>query len=229
MVDDGKRTLDDVIEGADIFLGCSGPKVLTQEMVKKMARAPMILALANPEPEILPPLAKEVRPDAIICTGRSDYPNQVNNVLCFPFIFRGALEVMNNFNLHTPTRILFGKGAIAGLREQIPHDARVLITYGGGSVKKTGVLDQVLDALKGMDVLEFGGIEPNPAYETLMNAVKLVREQKVTFLLAVGGGSVLDGTKFIAAAANYPENIDPWHILQTGGKEIKSAIRWAVC
>ncbi len=76
VVDDGKRTLDDVIEGADIFLGCSGPKVLTREMVKKMARAPMIPALANPEPEILPPLAKEVRPDAIICTGRSDYPNR---------------------------------------------------------------------------------------------------------------------------------------------------------
>lgn len=91
--DNGKRSLDDVIEGADIFLGCSGPKVLTPEMVKKMARAPMILALANPEPEILPPLAKEVRPDAIICTGRSDYSNQVNNVLCFPFIFRGALDV----------------------------------------------------------------------------------------------------------------------------------------
>lgn len=91
--DDGKRTLEDVIEGADIFLGCSGPKVLTQEMVQKMARAPMILALANPEPEILPPLAKAVREDAIICTGRSDYPNQVNNVLCFPFIFRGALDV----------------------------------------------------------------------------------------------------------------------------------------
>ncbi|EFS3074392.1 NADP-dependent oxaloacetate-decarboxylating malate dehydrogenase [Salmonella enterica] len=91
--DSGKRTLDEVIDGADIFLGCSGPKVLTQEMVKKMARAPMILALANPEPEILPPLAKDVRPDAIICTGRSDYPNQVNNVLCFPFIFRGALDV----------------------------------------------------------------------------------------------------------------------------------------
>ncbi|WP_130099708.1 NADP-dependent oxaloacetate-decarboxylating malate dehydrogenase [Siccibacter turicensis] len=91
--DNGKRTLDDVIEGADIFLGCSGPKVLTSEMVKKMGTAPLILALANPEPEILPPLAKEVRPDAIICTGRSDYPNQVNNVLCFPFIFRGALDV----------------------------------------------------------------------------------------------------------------------------------------
>lgn len=93
VVDDGRRTLDDVIAGADIFLGCSGPKVLTQDMVKKMAEAPLILALANPEPEILPPLAKEVRPDAIICTGRSDYPNQVNNVLCFPFIFRGALDV----------------------------------------------------------------------------------------------------------------------------------------
>jgi len=91
--DDGKRTLAEVVDGADIFLGCSGPKVLTPEMVKKMARQPLILALANPEPEILPPLAKEVRPDAIICTGRSDYPNQVNNVLCFPFIFRGALDV----------------------------------------------------------------------------------------------------------------------------------------
>nr|WP_024965319.1 NADP-dependent oxaloacetate-decarboxylating malate dehydrogenase [Pantoea sp. IMH] len=91
--DNGKRTLDAVIAEADIFLGCSGPKVMTPEMVKKMARDPLILALANPEPEILPPLAKEVRPDAIICTGRSDYPNQVNNVLCFPFIFRGALDV----------------------------------------------------------------------------------------------------------------------------------------
>ena len=87
------RTLADAIVGADIFLGLSGPKVLTQEMVKGMARDPLILALANPEPEILPELAKAVRPDAIIATGRSDYPNQVNNVLCFPFIFRGALDV----------------------------------------------------------------------------------------------------------------------------------------
>lgn len=76
MVDDGKRTLDDVIEGADIFPGLFRPESADPEMVKKMARAPMIPALANPEPEILPPLAKEVRPDAIICTGRSDYPNQ---------------------------------------------------------------------------------------------------------------------------------------------------------
>ncbi|URG48298.1 NADP-dependent oxaloacetate-decarboxylating malate dehydrogenase [Pectobacterium quasiaquaticum] len=91
--DKGARKLADVIPDADIFLGCSGPGVLTPEMVKTMAPRPLIMALANPEPEILPPLAKEVRPDAIICTGRSDYPNQVNNVLCFPFIFRGALDV----------------------------------------------------------------------------------------------------------------------------------------
>lgn len=131
---------------------------------------------------------------------------------------------MFNFNLHTPTRILFGKGAIADLRAQIPADARVLVTWGGGSVKKTGVLDQVLSALDGFDVVEFGGIEPNPSYETLMDAVKIAREQKITFLLAVGGGSVLDGTKFIAAAAHYEDGIDPWEILQTGGRHIKSAI-----
>ncbi|MCH7929613.1 MAG: NADP-dependent malic enzyme [Proteobacteria bacterium] len=87
------RTLAEAIEGADIFLGLSGPGVLKPEMVKTMADAPMILALANPTPEILPELAREARPDAIIATGRSDYPNQVNNVLCFPFIFRGALDV----------------------------------------------------------------------------------------------------------------------------------------
>ncbi|MEI7256526.1 NADP-dependent oxaloacetate-decarboxylating malate dehydrogenase [Dickeya dadantii] len=91
--DNGSRSLADVIPNADIFLGCSGPGVLTQDMVKTMAPRPLIMALANPEPEILPPLVKEVRPDAIVCTGRSDYPNQVNNVLCFPFIFRGALDV----------------------------------------------------------------------------------------------------------------------------------------
>lgn len=91
--DTGLRNLKDVISRADIFLGCSREKVLTQEMVKLMADSPIILALANPEPEILPDLVKSVREDAIICTGRSDYPNQVNNVLCFPFIFRGALDV----------------------------------------------------------------------------------------------------------------------------------------
>ena len=91
--DNGQRSLADAIPNADIFLGCSAAGALTQEMVKTMGPNPLILALANPEPEILPPLAKAVRPDAIVCTGRSDYPNQVNNVLCFPFIFRGALDV----------------------------------------------------------------------------------------------------------------------------------------
>ena len=93
IADNGMRVLKDAIVDADIFLGLSGPKLVTPEMVKTMAAHPLILALANPEPEILPPLAKEARPDAIICTGRSDFPNQVNNVLCFPFIFRGALDV----------------------------------------------------------------------------------------------------------------------------------------
>ncbi len=87
------RTLDQVIDGADIFLGLSAPGVLKAEMVARMAEAPLIMALANPVPEIMPEVAKQARPDAIICTGRSDYPNQVNNVLCFPYIFRGALDV----------------------------------------------------------------------------------------------------------------------------------------
>jgi malate dehydrogenase (oxaloacetate-decarboxylating)(NADP+) len=87
------RTLDDVIDGADIFLGLSAPGVLKPEMAARMAEHPFIMALANPTPEIMPEEAKKVRPDAMICTGRSDYPNQVNNVLCFPYIFRGALDV----------------------------------------------------------------------------------------------------------------------------------------
>ncbi len=136
---------------------------------------------------------------------------------------------MNNFNLHTPTRILFGKGAIAGLREQIPHDARVLITYGGGSVKKTGVLDQVLDALKGMDVLEFGGIEPNPAYETLMNAVKLVREQKVTFLLAVGGGSDWTAPNLSPQRLTIRKISIRGTFCKRAAKRLKAPSRWAVC
>ena len=88
-----KRTLDEVIDGADLFLGLSGPNVLKPEMVAKMAKRPIIFALANPTPEIMPDAARKVAPDAIIATGRSDFPNQVNNVLCFPFIFRGALDV----------------------------------------------------------------------------------------------------------------------------------------
>ncbi len=129
---------------------------------------------------------------------------------------------MQNFTLHTPTKVLFGTGQIAQLTQEIPADARILITYGGGSIKQNGVLDQVHQALKGFDFLEFGGIEPNPTYETLMKAVELCRTKGINFLLAVGGGSVLDGTKFIAAAVNYPQ--DPWHILETTGRDITEAL-----
>lgn len=129
---------------------------------------------------------------------------------------------MNNFVLHTPTRILFGQGQIAHLAAEIPAGSRVLITFGGGSVKNNGVMAQVYHALEGFDVQAFGGIEPNPSFETLMQAVEVVKREKITFLLAVGGGSVLDGTKFIAAAAFYPQ--DPWHILQTGGTDIQQAL-----
>lgn len=131
---------------------------------------------------------------------------------------------MNNFTLHTPTKVLFGKGQIAQLREQLPADARVLITYGGGSVVRSGLLAQIRTELAGMTLFEFGGIEPNPAYETLMGAVELARAEKVDFLLAVGGGSVLDGTKFIAAATPYDPAREPWHILETVGSEVRSAI-----
>ncbi|MCX0422824.1 alcohol dehydrogenase [Aeromonas veronii] len=131
---------------------------------------------------------------------------------------------MNNFTLHTPTKILFGQGQIAQLREQLPSDARVMITYGGGSVVRSGLLEQIRSELAGFTLFEFGGIEPNPAYETLMGAVELARAKRVDFLLAVGGGSVLDGTKFIAAAAHYDLARDPWHILETVGSEVRSAI-----
>ncbi|WP_279488718.1 alcohol dehydrogenase [Aeromonas veronii] len=131
---------------------------------------------------------------------------------------------MNNFTLHTPTKILFGQGQIAQLREQLPSDARVMITYGGGSVVRSGLLEQIRNELAGMTLFEFGGIEPNPAYETLMGAVELARAERVDFLLAVGGGSVLDGSKFIAAAAHYDLAKDPWHILETVGSEVHSAI-----
>ena len=133
-------------------------------------------------------------------------------------------STMQNFILHTPTKILFGKDQIADVAGQIPADARILITYGGGSVKKNGVLDQVYSALAGRDVREFSGIEPNPTYETLMKAVEVVKAENIDFLLAVGGGSVVDGTKFIAAAARYTANGDAWHILQTVGSHIADAV-----
>lgn len=129
---------------------------------------------------------------------------------------------MNNFSLHLATKVLFGQGQIAQLPTVIPADARVLITYGGGSIKRNGVLDQVHQALKGYHLFEFGGIEPNPTFETLMQAVEIVHNNKIDFLLAVGGGSVLDGTKFIAAAADHVG--DTWEIVTSGGKVVTNAL-----
>ncbi len=119
---------------------------------------------------------------------------------------------MRNFEFYNPVRICFGKGEIVQLSKLVPKGANILLTYGGGSIKKNGVYDQVMAALKGFKVIEFSGIEANPHYETLMKGVALVKAHKIDFLLAVGGGSVLDGTKFIAAAALW-EGSDPWEIL----------------
>ena len=129
---------------------------------------------------------------------------------------------MNNFTFRNPTRIHFGKGQIAKIREEIPADARVLITYGGGSIKKNGVLDQVHAALENITFFEFGGIEPNPHFETLMKAVELVKQEKISYLLAVGGGSVVDGTKFIAGAAFYDD--DPVEMLYTRAAKVTKAL-----
>lgn len=124
---------------------------------------------------------------------------------------------MENFVYHYPTRIVFGKGSIAQLSELVPAEAKTLITYGGGSIKKNGVYDQVTTALKGRRTLEFGGIEPNPHYETCMKAVELIRKEKCDYLLAVGGGSVIDATKFIAAAVRY-QGKDPWDMMTDWSK-----------
>jgi len=129
---------------------------------------------------------------------------------------------MNNFEYHNPTRILFGAGQIASAAKHIPAGARVLMLYGGGSIKANGTYEEVKAALSGHTLLEFGGIEPNPHYETLMRAVELIRAEKIDFLLAVGGGSVIDGTKFVAAAAVYDG--EPWDILARGGKVVKGAL-----
>lgn len=119
---------------------------------------------------------------------------------------------MNNFEFQNPTRLIFGKGQIARLSQELPRDKKILVTFGGGSVKANGVYDKVMEALEGFDYIEFWGIEPNPKVETLRKAVKLCKEEGVGFILAVGGGSVLDGTKLIAAAACV-EN-DAWELVR---------------
>jgi len=129
---------------------------------------------------------------------------------------------MDNFTFHNPTRLHFGKGQIARLGQEFPDDARILLLAGGGSIKQNGVLAQVMQALGKRTVREFWGVEANPDFDTLMKAVELVRREKLDWILPVGGGSVLDGAKFVAAAVNYPR--DPWQILVTAGVDVTEAL-----
>ena len=130
---------------------------------------------------------------------------------------------MQNFIYKNPTEILFGRGMIAEIAGRVPEDAPVLFLYGGGSIKRNGVYDQVKAALKKHRAVEFGGIEANPFYETCLAAVDVVKRERVGFILAVGGGSVLDAGKFIAAAARF-SGADPWDILRSGGKAVQAAL-----
>ena len=119
---------------------------------------------------------------------------------------------MQNFQFVNPTKVIFGKGQILKLPKVIPSGSKVLVLYGGGSVKKSGLLASIKEVLKNYELGEFGGIEPNPTYETLMLAVELIRKENYDFLLAVGGGSVIDGTKFVAAAVPFTQD-DPWKMI----------------
>ncbi|HTG66572.1 MAG TPA: iron-containing alcohol dehydrogenase [Flavobacterium sp.] len=119
---------------------------------------------------------------------------------------------MLNFELYNPTKLVFGKGQISKLSELVPQGAKILLAYGGGSIFKNGIHQQVIENLKGFEIVEFGGIEPNPHFETLMKAVEVIKAEKIDFILAVGGGSVIDGVKFISAAVNFEGN--PIDILQ---------------
>ncbi|MDR2912084.1 MAG: iron-containing alcohol dehydrogenase [Alistipes sp.] len=123
---------------------------------------------------------------------------------------------MKNFTFQNTTKLIFGRGTIARLTKELPADVRLMVTFGGGSVKTNGVYDQVMAALKGRDFVEFWGIEPNPKVETLRKAVALGKEKKVDYLLSVGGGSVADGTKLIAASLR--SALDPWDIVLDNGK-----------
>jgi NADP-dependent alcohol dehydrogenase len=119
---------------------------------------------------------------------------------------------MLNFELYNPTNLVFGKGQIEKLSTLVPEGAKIMLAFGGGSIFKNGIHEQVINNLKGFEIVEFSGIEANPHFETLMKAVAIVKEQNIDFILAVGGGSVIDGVKFISAAANFDGN--PIDILQ---------------
>lgn len=127
---------------------------------------------------------------------------------------------MNNFEYKNPTKIIFGKDTIGKLANEVPNNAKVLMLYGGGSIKKNGIYDQVKTALANVNVIEFGGIPANPEYAILMEALTIIKKENITYLLAVGGGSVIDGTKFLSAAALY-EGETPWDILKNNIRTTK--------
>lgn len=126
---------------------------------------------------------------------------------------------MNNFEFYNPVKIIFGKGQIQSLSNLVPKNKKTMIVYGGGSIKKNGIYEQVTNALANHSIIEFGGIQPNPQYDTLMQAVNLAKDNDIDFILAIGGGSVIDGVKFISAAIHHDD--DPWKIL-TQRQQIKN-------
>lgn len=151
-----------------------------------------------------------------------------NNSECHHANYKRAIDgglkgyIMNNFEFYNPVRIIFGKNTISKLSKLISQDFRnILLVYGGGSIKSNGVYDEIMKALDGRNVIEFSGVEANPDFDTLMNAVKICRDENIDFILAAGGGSVIDGVKLIAAGAHFEG--DPWDILATGAK-VKSAL-----
>jgi NADP-dependent alcohol dehydrogenase len=126
------------------------------------------------------------------------------------------------FTFHNPTKVIFGKDTIGQAAREISQDAKIMVTYGAASAKKYGVLDEVLSALNGFNIIEFGGIEANPDYDTLMKGVSIARERNIDFVLAVGGGSVIDGAKFMAAAIPYEG--EPFSFLENKGADICRAL-----
>ncbi len=176
-INSDKRTLEDAMEGADVFLGLAGPNMLPPELLKKMAPNPIIFACANPDPEIRPELAHAIRDDLIMATGRSDYPNQVNNVLCFPYIFRGALDVR---------------------ARHITHEMKIAAVKAIAELAREPVPQSVVDSYEGIDKLEFGPdyIIPKPNDPRLLGKVSA----------AVARAAVDIGVATLAYPRHYPIN-----------------------
>ncbi|HMT03369.1 MAG TPA: iron-containing alcohol dehydrogenase [Burkholderiales bacterium] len=134
---------------------------------------------------------------------------------------------MRNFTFENPVKIVFGKNQINSINRFIPKESRLLLVYGKGSIKSNGIYEQVLQALMGYNIFEFAGIEVNPEYATLIKAVELCKKEKIDYILAVGGGSVIDGVKFISAAVNFPM-ADTWQILKGKQNKISNVIKFGV-